>query len=68
MIKKQDEIHLWNEVKNIPAYKVIEWEKLKIKSSRLHFILKKWVDLGIIEYDTSIKYAWLTGKKLENFH
>lgn len=66
-MKKEDEIELWNKVKNKPLNEVIEWEeiaqRLGMPIKRLGYILEKWSDKGILNYGVSLRTAWIEDKE-----
>ena len=65
-MKKQDELNLWEEVKDIETYKVINWDesfkKLDIPIGRGYYIIGKWCNRDIIEFGVSLRFAWLCDK------
>ena len=65
-MKKEDEVELWNKVKNKSLNEVIEWERigkhLGMPMKRLHYILEKWNDEGILNSGVSIRYSWIEDK------
>lgn len=64
VMKKQDELDLWEMVKDLDG--PIEWEewfeKLKIPMKRGYYIIEKWDDKGILNYGVSLRYAWIEDK------
>ena len=70
-MKKQDELDLWELVKEESPYEVIAWlplfEKLGIPEGRGYYILEKWCDKNIIEYGCSVRFCWFTRNGKENW-
>ncbi len=66
-MKKEDEIELWNKVKNKPLNEVIEWERiaqrLGMPMKRLYYILEKWNDKGILNCGISERTSWIEDKE-----
>ena len=65
-MKKQDELDLWNEVKDTEENNAIWWPKLfkkfNIPEKRGYFIIDKWNNKGILEYGVSLRTAWIEDK------
>jgi len=58
---KQDEMRLWDLVKDLEG--PIDWvswfDKIKMNHKRGFYLVEKWCDKGIVNYGTSIRYAWV---------
>ena len=61
-MKKQDELDLWNEIKDIKLNEVIDFgklaKKLKIPDKRMNYILEKWNSKGILNCGVSCWFSW----------
>ena len=61
---KQDELDLWNLVKDIegPIWWPNYFKKLGISERRAYYIQDKWIDIGILHYGGSLRTVWIEDK------